>query len=136
MNRTCRARRKDGEPCRSTAGANGFCLWHDPERAAERDRARKTGGAHKATHYRMGERVPPVLRVTLEQLVKALKDTGAGTMDPRVGSAQAAIAGAIVRVYEASIGEQQAAELERRIAQLEQARPDGPTLAVVGRKDT
>lgn len=46
----CQATTKRGQPCQSPAGADGFCFWHSPARAAQRAAARSKGG--KARHGR------------------------------------------------------------------------------------
>ena len=42
---TCRAVRKDGQPCgtMTNLSADGFCLWHDPARASVAAAARAKG---------------------------------------------------------------------------------------------
>lgn len=54
--KTCQATTKRGQPCQSPAGADGFCFWHSPARAAERAEARSKGG--KARHGRAITYIP------------------------------------------------------------------------------
>jgi hypothetical protein len=41
----CLATTAAGTPCRAAPGPSGYCYMHDPERAAERQEARASGGA-------------------------------------------------------------------------------------------
>lgn len=44
---TCQALTKDGEPCPSNAGVDGYCFWHSPTNAAAADLARLKGGLNR-----------------------------------------------------------------------------------------
>ena len=111
----CKGSRKDGAPCRSPIlCADGYCYLHDP---ANRPRLREihaAGGRGKASAAsswsRTGRRVEGTSLATLAALAK-VED---GRLEPRQAAALAALASAIVRVY-------QAGTLEERLQALEAA---------------
>jgi hypothetical protein len=102
-------------------------LWHSPNLAAKRHEARAKGGEHRANSYRALEAMSPTLRVVLTRLLTALDETSNGTMKPQVASAVASLSSVIVKVHEASVTEAQMAEVEKRLATLEEMRAHGPT---------
>jgi hypothetical protein len=109
---TCSATRKDGSPCTTQARASGFCFAHDPELAEKRRAAYSTGGSNKRTSRRIDKLTPASLRPVLDKLFATLDGLEDGTIEPRVGTAMASVAGVICRVYEAS-------DLEMRLKTLE-----------------
>ena len=114
-NHPCQATRKDGQPCTVRAlPGSAWCFAHDPNRAAQRDEARRKGGRGKARVARAEKLVPASLRPTLSLLFTALEETHAGELDAKQAQAMAALAGAIARLYTT-------AELEQRVTELEQA---------------
>jgi hypothetical protein len=117
---TCSANRKDGSPCAMQARASGYCFAHDPALAEKRRAAYSTGGSNKRTSRRLDKLTPASLRPVLDKLFAALDGLEDGTLEPRVGSAMASVAGVIVRVYETS-------EMESRLKVLEagQGRMEG-----------
>ncbi len=110
----CQAIRKDGQPCtvRAIAGSL-WCFAHDPDRAAQRDEARRKGGRGKATSRRLRGLMPPRLVPVFDQLEGALSDVLAGGLDPKQATAAAAVARAMVSVLTAG-------ELEERLRKLEE----------------
>jgi hypothetical protein len=78
----------------------------------ERTAARVRGGLHKRTSIRAAKLTPQTLRPVLDQLHDAMDAVANGSMPPKTGAALAALAGAVVRVYEASVLEQRLAALE------------------------
>ena len=121
--RTCCARKKDGSPCQSWAGAgSAFCITHDPARAAQLAEARRKGG--RARHGRkvgaVGDSAPVTLASladVLAILTEAVNEVRA--LEPGVNKARAVgyLASVWADCYETS-------ELERRVAALE-ARANG-----------
>ena len=111
----CAGTRKDGTRCTARVmGAGSFCYAHDPARAAERDAARRKGGAGRATAARAEKLVPAVLRPVLITLLQTLQGAKAGTIEPRRATAIGSVARAIVAVY-------QVGTLEERLQALEAA---------------
>jgi len=112
----CGAKRKDGRPCAARVmGAGEHCFAHDPRRVAQRDQARRKGGANSATAARAEKLVPAVLRPVLVTLLQTLQGAQAGTIEPRRATAIGSVARAIVAVY-------QVGTLEERLQALEAAR--------------
>ena len=112
----CKALRRDGRPCRAPAlptGA-GLCFVHDPGRQAALAGERAAGGRAKATALRAERLVPATLRPVITDLLDALQGVRAGSLSPAQGTAIAALAGALVRVY-------QLGEVEQRLRDLEAA---------------
>lgn len=109
----CAGVRKNGVACGAMVmGAGLYCYAHDPTRAAERDQARRKGGANSATRARLDTLVPATLRGMIGDLLAAMGEVRAGTLDPRQASALAALGGVVTRAYSVGV-------LEARIESLE-----------------
>ena len=109
----CAGTRRDGTPCTATVmGPGTLCYAHDPARRAERDRARRKGGANSATRNRLDRLVPATLRPMIAALLDAVDEVHRGDLDPRQASAMAALSGAIVRAYSVGILEERVQTLE------------------------
>ncbi len=93
-------------------GAGAFCFAHDETKAAERDEARRKGGANSATRQRLDRLVPATLRPMIADLITAMGEVHAGTLDPKQATAMAALAGAIVRAYSVGVLEERVQALE------------------------
>lgn len=113
----CAAPRRDGRPCTAPAmGASRFCFAHDPQRAHEREEARRRGGRNKAHAARADRLVPASLRPVLSALLAALDEVHDGALAPQAASAMTSLAGAIVKTYSVGV-------IEERLAALEAAQP-------------
>ena len=110
----CLGRNRDGSPCSAQPGPSGLCLWHDPALAAERAAWRRKGGEGKSTANRAAKRLPKDLPHVRDALLRALRDVEGGGLAPPQANAMAALARAVVAVH-------QVAELEARVASLEDA---------------
>ena len=104
----CVATRKDGQPCTASAGPDGRCVGH---RRGAQD-ARRKGGRNSARAARLDRLVPPRLLSVYDALEEALGEVHDGALDPRVATAMASLAGAMVRVLTAG-------EVEERLRRLE-----------------
>jgi len=80
--------------------------------------ARVRGGRGKGRLARVEKLVPGTLRPVLALLLDALEQTHRGELDPKIATAVAALAGAVVRVYTSATVEQQIADLQEQIATL------------------
>lgn len=110
----CPGATKSGGRCKATVLLpDGYCFAHSPANQADRDAARRKGGHNKATATRTARLVPSTLRPVLQRLLSALQRVDDGIMPARQAEAMAALAGAIVRIFES-------AELEERLLSLEQ----------------
>lgn len=105
---SCTALRKDGRPCTAPAAKDGLCVGHQPEASA----ARSKGGRNSAKAARLSKLIPPRLIPVFDRLEEALTQVHEGELDPRVATAMASLAGAMVRVLTAG-------ELEERVRVLE-----------------
>lgn len=123
---TCKATRRDGEPCRAPALAGGYCAFHDPAKAEAFKGGRAKGGhagklATLATvkpwrgqpgDVEVLKTVAPVELVNL--LCETIDDVRTGAIDPKVANAVGYLAGVIVKI-------QQYEALEERLAAIEEA---------------
>lgn len=108
----CAAKRKDGQPCLAPALESGFCFAHDPARKADRDAARRRGGANSAKIVRLRGLVPPRLQPVYDMLERALREVHDGDISSRQATAMASVSRAMVAVLTAG-------ELEERVRALE-----------------
>ena len=88
--------------------ASDRCFAHDPQRAGEREAARRKGGRNRSGTARLRGLMPPRLVPVFDRLETTLERLDAGAMDPRQAQAMAAVARAMVAVL-------QAGELEERL---------------------
>ena len=109
----CQAVKKNGQPCSARAVRNGYCFGHVPDLEATRREARRRGGFATSKSARASKLLPARLRPVAELLEKALEEVHEGQLDPRVGTAMASLAGALVKVF-------QTGEMEERLRKLEQ----------------
>lgn len=115
MLETCKATNKDGTPCSADVARDGYCVWHAPGLAEQRQVWRAKGGAHRSNKARARKALPDGLKTMQEiQAILCITLTGVlgGRIEPGVGNSVANIARAIKDV--AGVG-----ELEERIADLE-----------------
>jgi hypothetical protein len=114
----CLATNAEGASCQSQpVRPSGYCYWHDPSVAEERDRKRREGGANRSNRIRAKRALPDAVLSPIELqglLCTTLKAVIAGRLEPGVGNAAAALARAVVTVREATT-------LEERIKALEAA---------------
>jgi hypothetical protein len=113
----CQFRKKDGGKCTANAQSNGLCVFHDPLRAAEGQRARRAGGLNR-------NRIAAVLPVdTPDQTLESTADVARflgdsinqlrrGQLDPRVANAVSYMASVLLRALEQGPMEQRLANLE------------------------
>jgi len=99
---TCRATRRDGEPCRAKAGPSGYCFGHDPGLAQRHEEGRSMGGRNRATVARVGKLFQGDGEIVdvLSLLKTALVETYAGALDARAAGALASLSNALVRMHE------------------------------------
>ena len=113
----CRAETKGGKPCGATVVApSGLCAGHAPEWADRRREWSRKGGERRSNHERAKKQVPAA--VTAKELGGWLgvlfRGVVGGKIAPKVGTAAAMIARAMLEAREAG-------ELEERLAALEAA---------------
>ncbi|MDP2858887.1 MAG: hypothetical protein Q8P50_13050 [Bacillota bacterium] len=91
-------------------------MAHDPALREKAQEARRAGGYNSARAARLGKLVPPRLMAVYDTLELALGQVYRGEIDPRVATAMASLAGAMVRVLTSG-------ELEARVRALEERQP-------------
>ena len=112
----CTATRKDGQPCTAPVlDGSTYCFAHSPERAEEREQARRKGGASTASSARLRGLVPPRLLSVYDTLESALQEVHDGSLDPKQASAMAAIARAMVATLTSGELEQRLRDMEARL---------------------
>jgi hypothetical protein len=101
MRATCRATKRNGDPCRSTAVlASGFCTAHDEAYRESRSEQSAKGGRHKSNRERAARNLPDDLRGVGERLLNAMQDLIDGKLDPKKATALASLANAYRGVFE------------------------------------
>lgn len=121
METKCPTLTKSGMPCAAPAGPSGFCAFHDPARARERQAGRRTGGLRRAgsiaRHVLDASEVPAELR-NPEQVAKMLADTighvRTGKLESRIGATVGGLAATLLKALDAG-------ELAERLDKLEAA---------------
>ncbi len=122
--RRCVAVRKDGSPCRALAlptSPDDHCWAHDAANQAKVRQVRKAGGHGRASRARAEKLMPAKLRPVLDTLLDALGKVEDGSLTPQQASSMAAVAGAVLKVF-------QVGTLEERLAALEAVQLDGPVM--------
>ena len=117
--RRCRGTTRGGAPCQAppyAIGEDGYCWAHSPANAEARREAQAKGGRQKASAARLDRLVPATLLDALDEVRG--EDGQAPALSPQQAQAMAALARAAVAVY-------QVAEIEPRLAKLEEAAQDG-----------
>lgn len=113
----CSATRRDGQPCQAVATRDGLCMAHSPALREKAKEARRAGGHNSARAKRLGKLIPPRLVALYDTLELALGQVYRGEIDPRVATAMASLAGAMVKVLTSGELEQRVRLLEERQAQ-------------------
>jgi hypothetical protein len=122
----CGHRKSDGTRCRATVRpGKGWCVFHDPEMAKERDEGRRRGGvARSRKAVTLPPDTPDLPLRSVQDVVSALAETynavRTGRLDAKIGNCLGVLAGVLLRAIEGS-------ELEQRIAALEARQTDRRT---------
>lgn len=118
--RICTATTKSGQPCRAPAvTAAGLCVSHAPEMRARVKEGQAKGGRRKATRERLSRAMPRDMAWLAERLSDAFDAVSTGRMEPKVGTALASIAGALVKTHEVGVLTAKLEEIDRRLKQAE-----------------
>ena len=97
----CHGTNKRGESCgaRPIKG-RPWCLKHDPGLENQRREWNREGGHRSSNASRAAKRIPADIRAVLDDLYETLAELRSGTLPKGRATEVAAVAGAIVRVYE------------------------------------
>jgi hypothetical protein len=118
MARKCHARKKNGGECGADAQVGkDVCVFHDPAKAADGQRARRAGGLNRSRRKAVlpSETPDHPLRTTTEVsafLGACINQVRRGELDPRVGNSVGYLASVLLRSLEQG-------PLEERMARLE-----------------
>ncbi len=111
--RVCEAAKADGSPCNSFALPDrGTCFAHTREMQERATEARRRGGQNTSRAARARKALPRGMTDVQDRLMEALAQVHEGQLDPRIATAMASLAGALVRVFEVG-------ELTVRLEELE-----------------
>lgn len=126
----CKAKRKDGSPCKAPVKAGGdYCFFHDPDKAEANKAAKVKGGRAGKLAVLEPDEVKPwrgqigdvtVLKdMSTADLVNLLSDTidevRVGKIDPRVANSVGYLAGIMLRVLQHEAFDERLAAIEEAV---------------------
>lgn len=111
----CKAKRRDGSPCRGKARPSGYCFAHDPELQTARQQGSKKGGQGRAKVVRLRRVLPADLARIFGQLETAMREVYSGDLEPKVGTAMASLASAMCKVLESGELRHEVDQLKERL---------------------
>lgn len=118
MDTHCTATTKAGTPCAATHYRDGWCRWHHPELADQRDRARRAGGHAKSNRARARKQLETSKLTPRELdglLCSTMVNVATGKTRPGVGAALGTLARAVIAVREHLDVEERLAALEAEL---------------------
>ncbi len=122
----CRATNKNGQRCSATPPfRNGFCLWHDPERAAERSERARKGGKASSNLARARKRFKGSVKDFADLqgvLILAMDDVKTGKLEPGAANAMANLARAIQSLAPVASFDDLMTELRTELAEVKALR--------------
>lgn len=113
----CQAVKLDGSRCQAAAlQGSGFCFFHDPAKAAERQAAQSHGGSQNRMKT-LDADAPDVKVETCQDVVALVSETinqvRKGQLDPRVANAVGYLANVLIKAVEQGELEDRLTDLER-----------------------
>lgn len=112
MTRVCTATKRNGEPCTLPPNGSGVLCWaHDPNNAERRRRGQSRGGKGKPTKEIVA------IRGRLSDLAD---DVLAGRVDRADAAVAGQLLGTVIRAIGTELKVREQAELEKRLAELEE----------------
>lgn len=111
----CLGTNKDGTPCSAQPRESGYCMWHDPSHAAEREGWRRRGGENRSSVARARKQLTGDIRDLADvkaRLMLALSKVEKGELEAGAANAMAALARAVVTVSEAATIEDLSARMD------------------------
>ena len=119
--RKCKARKKNGDRCEADAqiGKN-VCVFHDPERISDGDRARRAGGIQRSRHIAVLPTCTPDLPLAnasdvSTMLADCMNRVRRGELDVRVANTIGYFASIQLRCFEQGILEERLRNIENNI---------------------
>src|SRR5215213_6594135 len=113
----CMAHTAMGGACSAQPVRNdGYCYWHSPATASEREEARRRGGTNRSNRTRAKKAAAGMDSGEIDQLLgEVLTGVLTGRFSPGAANAAATVAKALIMVREAGAIER----IEARLAELE-----------------
>ena len=111
----CQHIKDSGDRCRASALArSGFCFFHDPDRATEREAARRAGGlANRPTVLSVAPRTPLKTASKVALLIaQTIHQTRRGELDPKVANSVGYLSNILLKALEHENIEEQLELLE------------------------
>jgi hypothetical protein len=117
----CTATTKSGNHCAARAWKDGLCPWHHPDKIKE---ISAKGGRNSSTRARAIKRLrgPQAMADLRDVLMEAFVETREGKLDPKVLTALATGARAILDVSGVATYDDQISDLKRQLAELSERR--------------
>jgi hypothetical protein len=123
----CKARAKNGKPCRAAATAGGLCFFHaNPNKASELGRI---GGKNKRSiETQSVDPLPKLDKASAiqEAVDRLFADVYAGKLQPKIATGLASLLSLQLRAIETTNLERRIDKMERLLGKAEKALP-GPT---------
>ena len=114
----CLGTNQSGGPCGGyLPKGSTWCLWHDPDREAEREEWRRRGGENRSNKARARKQLAGQVMSVSDMdafLCASMVKVAAGRMEPNVGSAVATLAKTVVAIRTAGETERRIEDLERQ----------------------
>src|SRR5215472_4055684 len=114
----CQSSKKNGTRCTADAQlSSGLCVFHDPARASDGQRARRAGGLNRSRPAVVLPFDTPDQALANPQdisglLAKSINQLRLGELDPRVANAMGYLAGVLLRALEQGSVEERIAKIE------------------------
>ena len=130
----CQFRKKDGSRCGANAQpANGLCVFHDPARATDGERARRTGGLNRTRRARLLPPETPDHPLTTPKevsflLAQSINQLRRGDLDPRIANAVGYLSTVLLRALEQGPLVERMAKVEAMLGLTTNARLAEPTV--------
>jgi hypothetical protein len=131
MAKKCQSRKKNGDPCGADAQlGKTVCVFHDPQRTSDGERARRTGGVNRAKPAAvLAPDTPdhPLGNTTdvANLLGDSINKLRRGELDPRVANAIGYLSTVLLRALEQGPMEDRMAKLEATLGLGASPQPGG-----------
>jgi hypothetical protein len=117
MANKCQFQKKDGTICGANAQlGNDLCVFHDPLRKSDGDRARRAGGLARSKPAVLAMDVPDAPLGTFKDvsnlLAESLSQVRHGQLDPRIANAVGYLSGILLKALEQGAVEERLLKIE------------------------
>ena len=116
MKRKCRHNRSDGGACQANATASsGFCFFHDPDLASDRQAAQRAGGLRNKAASLPADTPDCAVRNAADVIAllgMSINQVRRGQIDPRVANAIGYLSATLLKALELGNLEQRVSALE------------------------